>query len=341
MASGYSSQKLIDLEGLRAFAGKVKALYVNGTVKYTVANEEGLAEESQAQVGDIVQAQDTGVFYQRVKDSEGTYGNSNFEKLEGNEGKSVGVGDLATDLQVKKAVEDLQNADTTNKNDLQGKIDSLQSTVTQNQQDLEKEIQDFKKNLGTAAKQTITEDQFPSIGGESHTATVGDIYEVDDPGKDTDNHYLLFVGQGQPGADANGFIDLGESVEFGDFATRAAVDAHFTEAAKTYATKDEVASLGVILGDCTHVELEGKKSDNITKKGDSWVVTDRDNHIFYYNGDDFVDLGGSIETDLAPYLKSSEAQTTYLTQTEAGNVYLKKSDTDVATEDDINGLFAE
>ena len=72
-----------------------------------------------------------------------------------------------------------------------------------------------------------------------------------------------------------------------------------------FATKDEMTNLGTIVGECeSEAELESTIESLGVGKGDC-VVTTEDKHIHYYNGSEFIDLGGDI--DLAPYLKSADA----------------------------------
>lgn len=208
----------------------------------------------------------------------------------------------------------------------------------------------LKSSLGTTEKSTTTTEGMTTL---KDTAQEGDIYKNTD-----DSKYYVFVGEGKEGADANGFVELGETFSLGSFATRdelekasakAGLDVdtklgEYTKTANladdpgisgkyldketagtTYATKTEMTNLGTVLGETTKEELDSKKGESTV--GDCWVTTD-DNHIHYYNGTDFVDLGGNL--DLGPYLKSEDASTTYV----------KVADIAVAEEADIDALFS-
>ena len=77
-----------------------------------------------------------------------------------------------------------------------------------------------------------------------------------------------------------------------------------------FATKDEMANLGTVVGECeSEAELESTIESLSVGKGDCVVTTD-DKHIHYYNGSEFIDLGGDI--DLAPYLKSADADSKFV-----------------------------
>lgn len=82
----------------------------------------------------------------------------------------------------------------------------------------------------------------------------------------------------------------------------------------TYATKAEMTALGTIQGSCEQADLEDKKAS--AGVNDCWIVTDDDNHLYYYNGEDFVDTGAACDVDLTPYLKSADADGKFATQTE-------------------------
>lgn len=114
----------------------------------------------------------------------------------------------------------------------------------------------------------------------------------------------------------------------------------------TYATKSEMAALGTIQGSCQQSELEEKKQSSSVN--DCWIVTDDDNHLYYYNGEDFVDTNAKCDVDLTPYLKSETADSTYAKQTDLQSkadkseldAYMKVEDLTEATEEDIKGLFS-
>ena len=115
---------------------------------------------------------------------------------------------------------------------------------------------------------------------------------------------------------------------------------------QTYATKAEMTSLGTIQGSCEQADLETKKQD--AGVNDCWIVTDDDNHLYYYNGEDFVDTNAKCDVDLTPYLKTETADSTYAKQTDLQSKadktelegYIKVEDLTEATEEDIKGLFS-
>ena len=115
-------------------------------------------------------------------------------------------------------------------------------------------------------------------------------------------------------------------------------------AGRTYATKTEMGNLGTIIGECTTEELESKKEE--TGKGDCWVTTDN-NHIHYYNGETFIDLGGDI--DISNKVDKEQGKS-LVSDTDIAQITTNKTDIETinetlsglqeATNEDIDALFA-
>lgn len=139
----------------------------------------------------------------------------------------------------------------------------------------------------------------------------------------------------------------------GDYLKKDEIDTTLTDYAKTsdlastYATKSELTNLGTILGECEFADLEDKKEG--ATLGDCYVVTDKSNHLYYYNNTDWIDTQTVV--DLTPYLKKTEAESTYAKQATvtsglAGKAdkteleqYVKAESLQEATEEDIKALF--
>ena len=62
----------------------------------------------------------------------------------------------------------------------------------------------------------------------------------------------------------------------------------------------KIGALGVIKGSCEKADLESKKEG--AKENDVWIVTDDDNHMYFYNGTDFVDTQAKAHVDLSGYV---------------------------------------
>lgn len=62
---------------------------------------------------------------------------------------------------------------------------------------------------------------------------------------------------------------------------------------------EKISSLGDIKGSCLKSELEGKKAE--CSKNDVYIVTDDNNHMYFYNGTDFIDTNAVAHVDLSNY----------------------------------------
>lgn len=121
-----------------------------------------------------------------------------------------------------------------------------------------------------------------------------------------------------------------------------------TDAQGTYATKEEIGALGTIKGSCEKADLESKKEG--AKENDVWIVTDDDNHLYFYNGTDFVDTQAKAHVDLSGYV-AKDGDKVLVSPTDVTQITTNK--TDIATindtlgklteaeEADIDALFAE
>ena len=128
---------------------------------------------------------------------------------------------------------------------------------------------------------------------------------------------------------------------------------------KSYATKEEIGALGTIQGSCKKTELDSKKEG--ASVNDVWVVTDDDNHMYYYNGTDFVDTQAVAHVDLSNYVEKEQGKSlvsdTDVTQitTNKNDIaslrtdkadkselesYIKSDSITEATDEDIDALFA-
>lgn len=120
-------------------------------------------------------------------------------------------------------------------------------------------------------------------------------------------------------------------------------------AGTTYATKAEITALGTIKGSCEKTELEDKKEG--AKENDVWIVTDDNNHMYFYNGTDFVDTQAKAHVDLSNYYDKSTVDSTFAkTETVTGQLankadkteldnYVKAESLTECTDDDIDQLF--
>ena len=62
---------------------------------------------------------------------------------------------------------------------------------------------------------------------------------------------------------------------------------------------NKVENLGDLKGSCLKSELEDKKAE--CKANDMYIVTDDDNHIYFYNGTDWTDTSAKAHVDLSDY----------------------------------------
>lgn len=224
------------------------------------------------------------------------------------------------------------------------------------------ELDTLKDSIGVGNVTEIAESELADQ--KSGTVQKGDIVKQSDGSNQ--GHYLKYVGAGEPGADGNGYVDLGTSVDFADFATNTQLEEglkkkadsttvtqqlagkanssdlenyvrkeedkglsknDYDDAAKaivdgvaeTYATKTEVTAMSETLskvagvkGSCTKEDLATKKEES--NKGDIYVVTNDDNHLYMFLGADetgadengFKDLG--LHIDLDPYIMEEEVK---------------------------------
>lgn len=63
----------------------------------------------------------------------------------------------------------------------------------------------------------------------------------------------------------------------------------------------KIGEFGTIQGSCEKADLESKKEG--AKENDVWIVTDDDNHMYFYNGTDFVDTQAKAHVDLSNYVE--------------------------------------
>lgn len=73
-------------------------------------------------------------------------------------------------------------------------------------------------------------------------------------------------------------------------------------ATETY-VDGKVENLGDLKGSCLKSELEDKKAE--CKANDMYIVTDDDNHIYFYNGTDWTDTSAKAHVDLSNYYDKS------------------------------------
>lgn len=218
------------------------------------------------------------------------------------------------------------------------------------------ELEAALKKAGLSEKETTTTEGMATL---KDSATKGDVFKNTD-----DSHYYVFVGAGEPGADTNGLIDLGESVDVGDFATAKGVAAGLapkldkTEAESTYAKsaemttelekkadktdmealRSQIGSIGKVKGTTTTAEMATLKDS--AENGDIYQVTDDGNKLKMFVGtgqpgadeNGFIDLGTEIDLSDFATVVGMEA---------ALGACVKASDLKVATTEEIEALFAE
>lgn len=98
----------------------------------------------------------------------------------------------------------------------------------------------------------------------------------------------------------------------------------------------KIGELGVIQGSCEKTELESKKES--AKENDVWIVTDDDNHMYFYNGTDFVDTQAKAHVDLSNYVEK-DGDKVLVSPTDVTQITTNK--TDIATINDTLGKFQE
>lgn len=179
-----------------------------------------------------------------------------------------------------------------------------------------------KKVDTVAGKSLVSDTEITKLEGIEEGAQKNNITKVTVNGTDqtiADGTLTIDV---ESVFEGDGFVkNEALTTTLGDYLKKDEVDTTLTdyakssEVAETYATKTEMTNLGTIVGTCEFADLEDKKAE--TGTGDCWVVTDKSNHIYYYNGTDFVDCGGDV--DLTGYLKSTVAESTYAKITDLDN----------------------
>lgn len=129
-----------------------------------------------------------------------------------------------------------------------------------------------------------------------------------------------------------------------------------TDAESTYVKEAEfdskveakIGALGTIKGSCEKADLESKKEG--AKENDVWIVTDDDNHMYFYNGTDFVDTQAKAHVDLSGYVVKdgnkvlvSPADVTQITtnKTDISTINDTLAKFQEAEEADIDALFQE
>lgn len=110
----------------------------------------------------------------------------------------------------------------------------------------------------------------------------------------------------------------------------------------------KIGTLGVIKGSCEKADLESKKEG--AKENDVYIVTDDDNHMYFYNGTDFVDTQAKAHVDLSGYVQKdgnkvlvSPTDVTQITtnKTDIATINEKLGKIQEAEEADIDALFAD
>lgn len=99
---------------------------------------------------------------------------------------------------------------------------------------------------------------------------------------------------------------------------------------------EKIGTLGIIKGSCEKADLESKKES--AKENDVWIVTDDDNHMYFYNGTDFVDTQAKAHVDLSNYVEK-DGDKVLVSPTDVTQITTNK--TDIATINDTLGKFQE
>lgn len=182
-----------------------------------------------------------------------------------------------------------------------------------------------KKVDAVEGKSLVDDDEITKLSGIEAGAQKNNITSVEVNGTPQ------VIGEdGKLSLDVEAVLDTDGFVKDQDLTEQLAPYLKSEDANGKFATKEEMTNLGTIQGTCEKEELESKKEG--ASVGDCFVVTDDSNHIYFYNGTDFVDTGNDI--DLTPYLKSAEAETTYVKKTDAEN-YLTEDNIVFASDEEV------
>lgn len=171
------------------------------------------------------------------------------------------------------------------------KVQGVQTTVT--------EVQSSLGTLeSTVTSQGLTINQNKEAISKNTQAIEGKVDKVEGSSLIT-TAKLAQIDTNANGVSTNAASIATNAGEIAKLKTDKADKSQLTGLATESYVDEKVSSIGDIKGSCLKSELEGKKAE--CGKNDVFIVTDDSNHMYYFNGTDFVDTNAVAHVDLSNY----------------------------------------